>query len=215
MYTIRNYSSNMKESWLRCRALAYMRSSFSDEITDERENSPVDHGVALVAIDAGQVVGIVDAVFLNNGEAKPESYGLRAGTRLTTLDAVATHPDYQHQGIARALIHEAVSRLRSRGGELLIYTLDDEPANALYRSLGAKLCYQASIVTAHSSHNLVPKWVDFRVDGNQETIIYDSKGNALDYAIDTESYYVGQRRHIPQLENVEKIVTENVYTLSL
>jgi ribosomal protein S18 acetylase RimI-like enzyme len=215
MYTIQNYTPELKESWLRCRALAYMRSSFTDEITDQRENIPDGKGVSLVAMSDGMVVGLVDAIYLDDNQANPESYGFKEGTLLTTLDAVATHPDFQHQGIARALIGEAVKRLHARGGELLIYTLDDEPANALYQSLGAKLCYRASIVTAHSRQNLVPKRMEFRVNAERELDVYDDAGNAVDYAIDTEMYYVGQKRHIAQLNDVTKIRTENVYTLSL
>lgn len=215
MYTIQNYTAEFEESWLRCRALSYMRSAFTDEITATRDNISADKGISLVAVSDGMVVGLADAVYLDNGEANPSSYGFAAGTRMTTLDAVATHPDYQHQGIARALINEMVRRLHTRGGELLIYTLDDEPANALYRSLGAKLCYQASIVTGHSRRNHVPKWTDFKVNADQELTIYDAAGNALDYGIDSETYYVGQKKYLTQLDAVTKITTENVYTLSL
>lgn len=215
MTIIQDYTPNLKESWLRCRALAYMHSSFTDEITDQREDIPTNRGISLVAISNGQVVGLVDAIYLKSNEANPESYGLKAGTVLTVLDAVATHPDYQHQGIARELINEVVHRLRPRGGELLIYTLDDVPANSLYRSLGANLCYQASIVTAHSHRNQVPLWTDFKVNADHEVDIYDADGNGVDYAIDSETYYVGQKRYITELDKVTKISTENVYTLKL
>jgi len=215
MVSIQDYTPDLKESWLRCRALAYMHSSFTDEITDQRDDIPTNRRISLVAMSDKQVVGLVDAVYLDATQANPESYGFKAGTVLTTLDAVATHPDYQHRGIARDLIDEVIRRLQPRGGELLIYTLDDVPANSLYRSLGAKLCYQASIVTAHSRHNQVPLWTDFKVNPEHEVDVYDTEGNKVDYAIDSETYYVGQKRHIAQLDNITKISTEHVYTLKL
>lgn len=57
-YTIKNYQPEMLESWLRCRALAYMRSSFQDEITAEKETVSDDTGVSLVAIKDQQVIGM-------------------------------------------------------------------------------------------------------------------------------------------------------------
>jgi len=215
MARIQDYAPELKESWLRCRALAYMRSSFTDEITDQRDDIPADRRISLVAVSDNQVVGLVDAVYVDTTQANPESYGLKAGTVLTVLDAVATHPDYQQQGIARDLINEVVRRLQLRGGELLIYTLDDVPANSLYRSLGAQLCYQASIVTAHSRDNQAPLWTDFKVNADHEVDVYDANGNLVDYAIDSETYYVGQKKYISELDNVVKISTEHVYTLKI
>ncbi|MGO2476593.1 MAG: GNAT family N-acetyltransferase, partial [Lacticaseibacillus paracasei] len=93
-YTIKNYHPEMLESWLRCRALAYMRSSFQDEITAEKEHVSADNGISLVAVKDQQVIGIAEAIFLDHGEAKAESYGLPPNTVLTTLDTLAVHPDY-------------------------------------------------------------------------------------------------------------------------
>ncbi|EPD11022.1 GNAT family acetyltransferase, partial [Lacticaseibacillus paracasei subsp. paracasei Lpp48] len=69
-----NYHPEMLESWLRCRALAYMRSSFQDEITAEKEHVSADNGISLVAVKDQQVIGIAEAIFLDHGEAKAESY---------------------------------------------------------------------------------------------------------------------------------------------
>ena len=69
-YTIKNYHPEMLESWLRCRALAYMRSSFQDEITAEKEHVSADNGISLVAVKDQQVIGIAEAIFLDHGEAR-------------------------------------------------------------------------------------------------------------------------------------------------
>ena len=57
----------------RCRALAYMRSEFQDEITGEKETVTAENGISLVATVDSQVVGIAEAIFLNQEQAKPES----------------------------------------------------------------------------------------------------------------------------------------------
>ncbi|ARY91337.1 MULTISPECIES: GNAT family N-acetyltransferase [Lacticaseibacillus] len=214
-YTIKNYQPEMLESWLRCRALAYMRSSFQDEITAEKGTVSDDTGVSLVAIKDQQVIGIAEAIFLEKGQAKATSYGLPEGTVLTTLDTLAVHPDYQHIGIAKALLSQLRSQLKIRGGVLLIYTLDDEAANGLYQAIGARLCYQASIVHGHSSKNHVPEWTHFRVTDDKQVAVYDEHDQEIAYGQDMETYYVGKSENIKQLTDVHKVVTENVYTLEL
>lgn len=214
-YTIKNYRPEMLEGWLRCRALAYMRSSFQDEITAEKETVSNDKGVSLVAIKDQQVIGIAEAIFLNQGQAKAASYGLPKETVLTTLDTLAVHPDYQHAGIAKAMLKQLRSRLKMRGGILLIYTRDDAAANALYQTIGAKLCYRASIVHGHSPNNHVPQWTNFHVTNDKQVVIYDEHDQEIAYGQDMETYYVGKSENIKQLTDVHEVVTENVYTLEL
>ena len=215
MYTIENYRPELLESWLRCRALAYMRSGFQDEITGEKETVTAENGISLVATVDSQVVGIAEAIFLNQEQAKPESYGLPAKMPLSTLDTMAVHPDFQHQGIAKALLAQLKRRLQSRGGALLIYTLDDEPANQLYRAVGAKLCYTAAIVHGHSSHNKVPQWVNFHVTDDHQMTLYDAQGAEIPYGQDMETYFVGKKLNIDLLKDVSKIVTEYFYVLDI
>lgn len=217
MVTIETYRPEMLESWLRCRALSYMRSSFNDEITGDKEKITADNGVALVALSEGKVVGIADACFLDekNIDISPRSYGLPAKTPLTTLDTVAVHPDFQHRGIATSLLKELVARLQKRGGYLIIYTLDDVPANKLYQSLGATLCYQASIVTGKSPKNRVHNWKTFFATPNRDVVIFDEEDNEVPYAKESETYYVGQTSNIKKIDNVTKIVTESVYLLEI
>ena len=87
-----------------------MRSGFQDEITGEKETVTAENGISLVATVDSQVVGIAEAIFLNQEQAKPESYGLPAKMPLSTLDTMAVHPDFQHQGIAKALLAQLKRR---------------------------------------------------------------------------------------------------------
>lgn len=51
---------------------------------------------------------------------------------------VGTHPDYQNQGIAGALMRKSLDTIRQRGGDraVLQVEVDNEPARHLYRKLG-------------------------------------------------------------------------------
>lgn len=215
MYTIEDYSEVRKESWLRCRALAYMRSAFNDEITGEKENVPASRGVSLVAIADEQVVGIAEAIFLDSGKAEPATYRLADMTKLTALDTMAVHPDYQHQGIAKALLLELRARLAKRGGVMVIYTLDDEPANGLYRTIGADLCYTASIAYGHNPHNHTPEWTRLRATPDHEMAVLDANGEEIPVSLNGESYYVGRKANLALLTDIERVATEHVYTLVL
>ena len=215
MYTIYNYRPALLESWLRCRALAYMRSSFNDEITGEKEAVTAENGVSLVAVSDGQVVGIAEAIFLAADDVSPRCYGLPADTRLTTLDTVAVHPDFQRQGVAQALLRALTDRLKKRGGTLLIYTLDDPAPNKLYQALGAKLCYQASIVSGKSPKNRVRMRHNFFATPNKDLVLFDQNDDEIPYSIEEEKYYVGQVQNIGLLTDVTQVVTENVYLLAL
>lgn len=152
---------------------------------------------------------------MDQGQAKAASYGLPEGTALTTLDTLAVHPDYQHIGIAKALLKQLRDRLKIRGGILLIYTLDDAAANGLYQTIGAKLCYRASIVHGHSPNNHVPRWTNFHVTDDKQVAVYDEHDQEIAYGQDMETYYVGKSENIKQLTDVHKVVTENVYILVL
>ncbi len=76
--------------------------------------------------DQGQIVGSV--MIQPQGLERRKWY----------ISAVATHPDYRRQGIARRLMEATIERIRQQGGELALLSVraDNEPAYKLYLSLG-------------------------------------------------------------------------------
>lgn len=210
------FQPSMLESWLRCRALAYMRSAFNDEITGEKEAAPDNKSLSLVALINGKVIGIADIILLKDSLKRTKEYNLQPHTPLATLDTMAVHPDYQGQGIAKRLLKEAQKQLKSYGGKLIIYTLSDKPANRLYQSVGAKLCFGGYIVYGSSPKNLVPTFSRTQIKKQCEVALFSKFNQEIPYAKNgDENYYVGQKKNIALLQNVTKVVQEHIYLLDL
>ncbi|WP_102158809.1 GNAT family N-acetyltransferase [Zhihengliuella halotolerans] len=116
--TIRPYTPADEPSWLRCRVLSFLDSCYYDDVWTSRPSSPA---IQLVAVEAGQVLGILD-VELEDG--------------LATIDTIAVHPDHQGRGIASMLLNEAMDLLPSSVTALDAWTREDEPALRWYASHG-------------------------------------------------------------------------------
>ncbi|RRD47024.1 GNAT family N-acetyltransferase [Tessaracoccus sp. OH4464_COT-324] len=114
----RHYLPDDAESWLRCRALSFLHSSYYDYVWTTRPESPQ---LRWVACEGDQIVGILDVEI--------------AGC-LATIDTVATHPDRLGRGIASQLLARAIAELPSEVTTLDAWTRDDERALAWYRARG-------------------------------------------------------------------------------
>ena len=88
-YDIREYKPADESSWLRCRVLSFLDTSYYDDVARAKPEIPAP-GMELVAVDQREtVLGIMDISI--DGE-------------LATIDTVAVHPDHQHDGIGRSLL---------------------------------------------------------------------------------------------------------------
>ncbi|HIW62011.1 MAG TPA: GNAT family N-acetyltransferase [Candidatus Stackebrandtia excrementipullorum] len=121
-YTVRPYRHTDETAWVRCRLLAFLETSYFDDVK-QRKTSIAEPGFELVAVDpAGELVGLID-VEVEQGEA--------------TVDTIAVHPDHVARGIGRALLNETLHRLRSAGVATLdAWTRDDPGTLRWYRSNG-------------------------------------------------------------------------------
>jgi ribosomal protein S18 acetylase RimI-like enzyme len=120
-YRIREYVPGDETSWLRCRALAFLGTSYFDAVC---RSKPVmaEPGFALVAVEGAEVVGLMD-VEVEGGEA--------------TIESVAVHPDRWAEGIAKGLLDEAVGRLAGMGiGVVDAWTREDPGTLRWYRANG-------------------------------------------------------------------------------
>lgn len=143
-WTIRDYRDEDAPSWLRCRLLGFLDSSYHDDVKTER--TPFDgNAVRLVAVHPkpdgvttpgpDEVIGILDVELF-----EPEE-NATGGT--ATIDTVAVHPDHRRRGIADGLLAEAMGRL----GALTLSTLDawtreDGPANGWYARNGFSVVHE-------------------------------------------------------------------------
>lgn len=139
-FTIRNYTDLDEPSWLRCRVLSFLGSSYFDDVRATRTPFEGD-ALRLVAVlprpegvttpGEEQVVGILD-VELWEQDDQP----------VATIDTVAVHPDHQRAGIAGALLGTALAELRDRPGGvrwLDAWTRQDPEACGWYEAQGFTL----------------------------------------------------------------------------
>ncbi|WP_211257758.1 GNAT family N-acetyltransferase [Lentzea albidocapillata] len=107
---IRNYEPADEASWLRCRVLGFLATNHFDDVCQAKRRTDLE----LVALDGDVIAGILD-VSVPGADA--------------TIDTVVVHPDRQGEGIATALLAEAVPRLERCGVRTLdAWTREDGPA---------------------------------------------------------------------------------------
>ena len=134
-FTIRDYAEHDEPSWLRCRALSFLGSSYFDDVLSRRTTfdgesvqlvaaRPKPEGMTTPGPD--EVVGILDVELWKD-----------AGQPVATIDTIAVHPDHQREGIAGALFATALGQLRDREIAWVdAYTREDPQACAWYAAQG-------------------------------------------------------------------------------
>ena len=121
-YTIREYTPADETSWLRCRVLAFLDTSFYDAVVPSKAAIEAP-GLELVVLDGtGSVVALMDT-------------GVEGGA--ATIDTVAVHPDHRRRGLGRQLLARTRAWARAAGATTLdAWTRDDAQTLAWYRSMG-------------------------------------------------------------------------------
>ncbi|MGC0273176.1 GNAT family N-acetyltransferase [Pseudactinotalea sp. Z1739] len=138
---IRAYRDDDEASWLRCRALSFHGSAYFDDVKAERTTFE-NESIQLVATGprpahvrtpgSEQVVGILDLELWDD-----------EGVPAATIDTIGVHPDHQRQGIADALLSEALARLAAAGTTVLdAWTREDGAANAWYVRHGFRVAQE-------------------------------------------------------------------------
>jgi ribosomal protein S18 acetylase RimI-like enzyme len=124
--TVRDYREADEQSWLRCRVLGFLDTSYYDDVWSARpEPTP---RWSLVGVLDGEVVGICDASAAEHG---------------ATIDTVVVHPDHRRSGLGTALLGELVSRLRADGVRSVdAWTRDDPGTLAWYDAGGFAVRYR-------------------------------------------------------------------------
>lgn len=134
---VRNYRESDETAWVRTRVLAFLDTSYRDDVQiyRERYDNPT---VRLVAEDTSthQLVGLMDIEYEN----KPGEVCNFTGERGGIIWHLAVLPEYRNVGIAQKLWEEALGQLERAGiHRLQVWTQDDEPANHWYVARGFEL----------------------------------------------------------------------------
>jgi len=134
-FAVRAYRPEDERGWVVCRVLAFLESSFYDDVRREKEQYERT-AIELVAECDGEIVGLIDVECeLEPGtvcEARPGLGGM--------IWHLAVHPDHRRRGVATALLREAEHRAREHDlVRLEAWTRDDPLARSWYESRGFEL----------------------------------------------------------------------------
>lgn len=119
-WTVRDYEPVDEQEWLRCRVLAFLATTYYDDVATAKPKR--DPGLELVAVAERRVIGLLDASV--SGEQ-------------ATIETIAVHPDHRRSGVGKRLLDGICRRLEARGVKQVdAWTRDDDETLAWYRSQG-------------------------------------------------------------------------------
>ncbi|CAM3012162.1 GNAT family N-acetyltransferase [Hathewaya histolytica] len=132
---IRGYERSDEQSWIRCRVVSFMDSSYFDYVQNFREeyNNPA---LRLIAIDNNQVIGFLDIEYEENLGDVCYFEGDLGGVMWN----LGVLPEYRHKNVATNLWCKAKSILKDLGIKRVeVWTQDDKASNRWYIKQGFKL----------------------------------------------------------------------------
>ena len=127
---IRDYCDNDERGWLQCRVLSFLDTAYFDNVLQEKETYDYP-SIELVAESEGRIVGLLDIEYEEKAGRVCSNDEILSGM----IWHLAVHPDFQNQGIASSLLHEAKNRLEKLNiYRLEAWTRDDQWVNQWYEA---------------------------------------------------------------------------------
>lgn len=151
---IRKYREIDEVGWIRCRVIAFLSTSYFDDVMRKKETYK-HSSIEIVAEKDGEIIGILDVEYeMNQGEVCYLKGDLGA-----TIWNLAVLPEYQQHGIASKMLDYAKNQLMSLGIKRIeVWTQDDEISNRWYRHQGFK--QQFSYLNAFIKGKQVEKYIN-------------------------------------------------------
>jgi ribosomal protein S18 acetylase RimI-like enzyme len=129
---IREYKDSDEKSWIRCRVISFMDSSYFDDVQNFREKYD-NPSVRLVATDNNNVIGFLDVEYEN----KPGDVCYFKGEKGGVIWHLGVLPEFRTQRIATLLWGKAKEMLINKGIKRIeVWTQDDKPATNWYLKQG-------------------------------------------------------------------------------
>lgn len=155
---IREYREADKQSWIRCRVLSFLESSFYDDVQRSREKyeNPV---IQIVAINEEEVIGFLDCEY----ETKPGDLCYFEGTRGGVIWYLGVLPEYRGMRLATRMWETAKGKLQEQGiHRIEVWTQDDNAANNWYIRQGFifKEAYLNAFVKGDKKDKMMQQFLD-------------------------------------------------------
>ena len=160
---IRKYKDTDKNSWIRCRVISFMDSSYYDDVQNFREKYE-NPSVKLVAIDNNNVVGFLDVEYEN----EPGDVCYFKGQKGGVIWHLGVLPEYRNQKIATMLWNKAKEMLINESVKRIeVWTQDDKPATKWYVKQGFQMkeAYLNAFVRGNEKTPIIQKYINFNSIG--------------------------------------------------
>ncbi len=153
---IREYVPADEEQWLRCRVLSLLDGTSYDDVLTARPEYRGE-SVCLVAMDGGELVGLIDVEV----DARGDEMCAFAGRRGAVIRHLAVLPECRRLYVATRLWRAARERLNTLGVNCCeAWTQEDEPANRWYLANGFPLRPEYSWLRCHANRVGIRRLLD-------------------------------------------------------
>lgn len=130
---IRKYTPADEQSWLRCRAVAFLNCSYHSDVKAAKDKF-LQPELSLVALENDVIAGLIDI------ELDSYDLALSGDDRGAVIWSLAVLPEYRRQGLARRLWEAAKAQMAADGIRYCeVWTQENLPANRFYSAMGFKL----------------------------------------------------------------------------
>jgi ribosomal protein S18 acetylase RimI-like enzyme len=160
---IREYKDSDERSWIRCRVISFMDSSYFDDVQNFREKYD-NPSVRLVAADNNKVIGFLDVEYEN----KPGDVCYFKGEKGGVIWHLGVLSEFRTQRIATLLWNKAKEMLINKGIKRIeVWTQDDKPATNWYLKQGfiMKESYLNAFVKGTLKTPIIQKYINFNSIG--------------------------------------------------
>lgn len=156
---IREYKDADENSWIRCRVISFMDSSYFDDVENYREK--YEHqSVRLVAAENNNVIGFLDVEYEN----EPGDVCYFKGEKGGVIWNLGVLPEYRTKKVATSLWNKAKEMLIDKGVKRIeVWTQDDKPATKWYLKQGfiMKEAYLNAFIKGTKDNPIIQNYINF------------------------------------------------------
>lgn len=160
---IREYKDTDENSWIRCRVVSFMDSSYFDDVQNFREKYD-NPSVRLVAVENNNVIGFLDVEFEN----EPGDICYFRGEKGGVIWHLGVLPEFRAKKVATLLWSKAKEMLINKGvSRIEVWTQDDKPATNWYLKQGFKMkeAYLNAFVKGNKNTPIIQEYINFNSIG--------------------------------------------------